>query len=70
MERITELYIQRGRVEDQMSQTWIKTVVRRNLQKYIIKDLGNQLKDVKITNEVRHIVNIYIHDYQTDMPRG
>ena len=29
-----------------------------------------QLKDATIVNEVRNIINIYMHDHQTGMPRG
>ena len=53
-----------------MSEKWTKAAVMRNLPTHTTKDLAIQLKDVKITNDVRHIVNIYMHDYQTGMPRG
>ena len=29
-----------------------------------------QLNDVKIVNEVRHVIDIYIRDHQAGMPRG
>ena len=70
VERITELYTRHGAAEDQISDKWIKAAVMRNLPKQIPKDLAIQLKDAKTTGEVRHIVNIYMHDYQTGMPRG
>ena len=62
VERITELYTRHGSAEDQMSDKWIKYVVMRNLPKHIIKDLAIQFKDATTTNEVRHIINMYMHD--------
>ena len=42
----------------------------RNLPKIINNDLAMQFKDVKFVNEVRSIMNIYMLDRQTGMPRG
>ena len=53
-----------------MFEKWIKVAIMRNLPKHIIKDLAIQLKGAQTTGEVRHIINIYMHDYQTGMPRG
>ena len=70
VERITELYTRHGAEDEQISDKWIKAAVMRNLQKQIIKDLAIQLKDARTTGQVRHIVNIYMHDCQIGMPRG
>ena len=70
VERITEPYTRHGAAEDQISDEWIKAAVMRNLPKQITYDLVIQLKDVRTTGEVRHIINIYMHGYQTGMPRG
>ena len=69
-ETITELYASHGKAEDHMSEKWLKAAVTRNLPKHIVKDLAIQLKDAQTIKEVRHIVDIYMHDYQTGMPRG
>lgn len=53
-----------------MSDKLITVAMVSNLPKHIIKDLAIQFKDAKITGEVRHMVNIYMHDYQIGMPRG
>ena len=70
VERIFELYTRHGVAEDQLSDKWIKAALMRNSPKQITKDLVIQLKDAKTTGEVRHLVNVYMHDYQIGMPRG
>ena len=70
VERITEMFTKAGRVDDAISEKWIKAAVLRNLRKSVTKDLAMQLKDVKTVNEVRNVINIYLHDHQTGMPRG
>ena len=70
VERITELYTRVGKTDDAMSDKWIKVAVLRNLPKRVTKDLALQFKDANIVNGVRNIVNIYLHDHQTGMPRG
>ena len=70
VERIVELYTKYGRADDPISERWIKAAVMRNLPKQLTKDLAMQLRDVKTVDEVRNIVNIYLHDHQTGMPRG
>ena len=70
VERITEMYTKAGRVDDAISEKWIKAVVLRNLPKNVTKDLAMQLRDVKTVNEVRNVINIYFHDHQIGMPRG
>ena len=70
VERITELYTTAGRPEDAISEKCIKAAVFRNLPKQVTKDLAIQLRDLKTVNEVRDIVNIYMHDHMIGMPRG
>ena len=70
VERITELYTTAGKADNAIDEKWIKAAVLRNLPKTITNDLAMQLKDAKIVNEVRSIINIYMHDHQTGMPRG
>ena len=69
VERITELYSTAGRADSAIDEKWIKVAVLRDLPTIITKDLAMQLKDTKIVNEVRNVINIYMHDHQTGMPR-
>lgn len=70
VEKILELYARHGRAEDTMPEKWTKAVVPRNLPTYITKDLAVPPIDVKTIDGVRNIINVYMHDYQTDTPRG
>ena len=65
VERITELYTTAGRPDDAISERWIKATVFRNLPKQVTKDLALHLRETKTVNEVRNIVNIYMHDHIT-----
>ena len=69
VERITELYTVAGRADDAINEKWIKIAVLRNLPKIITRDLAMQRKDIKIVSEVRNVINIYMHDHQTGVPR-
>lgn len=70
VERILELYTKYGRADDPIFEHWIKATVMRNLPKQLTKEFAMQLRNVKTVDEVRNIVNIYLHDHQTGMPRG
>ena len=70
VERITELYTTAGKADNAIDEKWITVAVLRGLPKIIIKDLAMQFKDAEIVNEVRSIINIYMHDHQTGKPRG
>ena len=70
VERIMELYTTAGRPDDAISEKRIKVAVLRNLPKQATKVLAIQLRDIKTVDEVRNIVNIYMHDHIIGMPRG
>ena len=70
VERVIELYTRAGKADDAISDKWIKVAVLRNLPKQVTKDHALQLKDAQYVDDVRNIVNIYLHDHQMGMPRG
>ena len=70
MERITELYTTVGRPDAAISEKWINVAMFRNPPKQITKDLAMQFRDTKTVNEVRNVVNIYLHDHIIGMFRG
>ena len=70
VERIAELYTNAGRADGAINEQWVKAAVLRDMPKTITRDLAMQLKDIKIVNEIRNVINIYMHDHQAGMPRG
>ena len=70
VERIRELYIKAGSAEEPMCERWVKAAIMQNLPDGIIKNNATALKDAANTEEIQHIVNTYMYDYRTGLPRG
>ena len=56
--------------EDHMLEEWIIAAIMRNLPKQITKDLAIELKKATSIDDIHNTINVYMHDYQTGMPRN
>ena len=69
VERIIELYVKAGE-SDQLQEKWVKAALLQNLPDKIVTNLSLQLKQAKTIEEMQSLVNVYLHDHKTGMPRG
>ena len=53
-----------------MPEKWVRAAIMRNLPKKITTQLAMELKRAKTAEEMQSIVNIYLHDTRTGLPRG
>lgn len=70
VERIRELYIKSCSAEEPMCERWVKGAIMQNLLESITKNNATALKEADIREEVQQIVNTYMCDYRTGLPRG
>ena len=69
IERITYLYVKPGFADD-LSEKWIRAAILKHLFENISTALAIDLKKAATTEEMQSIINSYLHDHRTGLPRG
>ena len=53
-----------------MQEKCVKAALLQNLPDKIVTNLSLQIKQAKTIEEMHSLVNVYLHDHKTGMPRG
>ena len=55
---------------DPLQEKWVKAAILKNLPKKIVTNLSLQLKTAKTVEAMQNLINIYLHDHKTGLPKG
>ena len=69
IERIIEQYTKSGETEP-MQEKWVKAAIMQNLPSQLVTNLSMQLKTAKTVEDMQNIINVYLHDHKTGLPKG
>ena len=69
IERITEQYMRAGEAEP-MQERWVKAAIMQNLPNQLVTNLSMPLKAAKTVEDMQSIINVYLHDHKTGLPKG
>ena len=70
IERLTEWYIKTDAKGEAMNAKWVRTARIKNLPKSVTQNLAVQLRQAQTVDVVYNLVNIYLHDHSTGLPKG
>ena len=70
IERIRELCIKAGSDEEPMSERWPKAAILQNLPDKVVQTLAIELKRATSVEDMYSIINTYMFDHRTGLPRG
>ena len=69
IERIIDLYSKTGPADD-LSDKWIRAAIMRNIPEKRATTISMELKRATTTDEMQSVINVYMHDSRTGIPRG
>lgn len=55
---------------DPLQEKWVKAVILQNLPNQLVVNLSIQLKSEQAVEVMQSIMNIYLHDHKTGLPKG